>query len=120
MKLFAVVLASTFAMGAVACGKKAPEAGGTAAATAAAGGGDKGGGGGDTGAPNCDKYLNGMKACMEKMPEAARGAVADGMKQTQEAWKAITDKGALDAACKQALDTAKTAMGQMCPDAKWE
>lgn len=118
MKLFAVVLTSTFAMGVVACGKKAPEAGGTAAATAAAGG--EKGGSADSGAPNCDKYLNGMKACLEKIPEAGRAAVADGLKQTQEAWKAITDKTALDGACKSALDAAKQAMTSMCPDVKWE
>ena len=76
--------------------------------------------GGGTGAPNCDKYLRGMKSCMLTMPEAARGAVADGMKQTEEAWRSISDKGALDSACKQALDTARQAMGQMCPTAKWE
>ena len=42
------------------------------------------------------------------------------MKQTQEAWKSISDKGALETACKTALDTAKQAMGSMCPDVKWE
>lgn len=92
---------------------------------APAGGADKpadppAGGAANTGAPNCDTYLKGMEACIAKMPEAAQGAVKDGIKQTQEAWKSITDKTALDGACKSALDAAKTAMGQMCPDVKWE
>lgn len=78
------------------------------------------GGTADSGAPNCDKYLKGMEVCMTKLPEAAQGAMKDGLKQTQEAWKAITDKTALDGACKSALDAAKQSMGAVCPDVKWE
>ncbi len=75
---------------------------------------------GDSGAPTCDKYLKTMEACLAKLPEAAQGPVKDSLKQTQDAWKAIADKGALETACKQAWDAGKQAMGSMCPDVKWE
>lgn len=104
MKTFAVVMGALFAVS--ACGKKEGEA--------------AGGGGGDSGAPTCDKYMKTVEACLSKLPEAAQGPAKDAMKQTTEAWKQISDKGALEAACKQAWDAAKGAMGQMCPDVKWE
>ena len=112
MKLIALVLTSTFAMGVVACGKKAPDAGGTAAPA----GGDKGGG--DIPA-NCKKYVDGMNACFEKMPEAGRGMAKDAMQKSMEAWKGM-DAAALDSTCKSMLDTAKQSMAAFCGDVKWE
>ncbi len=104
MKTFAIVMGALFAFS--ACGKKEE---------AAAGGGMA-----ESGAPTCDKYLKTMEACFSKLPEAAQGPAKDAMKQTTEAWKAITDKTALEAACKSAWDAGKQAMGAMCPDVKWE
>ncbi|HRE89802.1 MAG TPA: hypothetical protein PK095_11760 [Myxococcota bacterium] len=104
MKMLVVAMGAMFAVS--ACGKKEGEA--------------AGGGGGDTGAPTCDKYLKTMEACLSKLPEAAQGPAKDAMKQTTDAWKAISDKTALEAACKSAWDAGKQAMGQMCPDVKWE
>jgi hypothetical protein len=114
-----------FAMGALfaisACDKKAEPAkeGEKAAEGKAAEGGEKAAAG-DSGAPTCDKYIKTMEACLAKLPEAAQGPAKDALKQTQDGWKAVTDKGALEAACKTAWDTGKQAMGAMCPDVKWE
>jgi len=107
MKLFAVVLGATFAMSAAACGKK--EEGG---------GGGGGGGGGDLPA-TCKKFLDTYSACVDKMPEAARGPAKDGLKQMQDAWSKAP-KDAMESACKQAWDAAKGSMGAACPDVKWE
>jgi hypothetical protein len=118
MKKLMFVMGAVFAI--TACDKKAePAKEGEKDAEGAKAEGDKAAAG-DSGAPTCDKYLKTMEACLAKLPEAAQGPAKDGLKQTQEAWKAIADKGALETACKQAWDTAKTAMGQMCPDVKWE
>ncbi len=116
MKLFAVVLASTFALGAVACGKKGPEAGGTAPAggTAAPAGGE---GGGDLPAA-CKKFLESYAACAEKAGPAA-GAMKDGAKTMQDAWSKVP-KDQMEAACKASLDSVKGSMGAVCPDVKWE
>lgn len=111
MKLFAVVLGATFVVSAGACGKKE-------AAPAAGGGGGEGGGGGDL-PPSCKKFLDNYKACIDKMPEAARGPANDGLKQMQDAWSKVPKDG-MEAACKQAYDAAKGSMGAACPDVKWE
>lgn len=97
MKTFAIVMGAMFAIS--ACGKKE-------AAPA--------------GAPTCDKYMKTMDACFSKLPEAAQAPAKDAMKQTTEPWSKITDKTALEAACKSAWDAAKGSMGGMCPDVKWE
>ena len=94
--------------------------GGAAEKPAEPGGAVAPGAAGATGAPSCDAYLKGMEACMAKMPEAGQAAVRDGLKQTKDAWNSITDKTALEGACKSALDAAKQAMTSMCPDVKWE
>jgi len=108
MKLFALVLGSAFAMSASACGKK-EEAGG---------GGGGGGGGGDV-PPSCAKFIKAYGECIEAMPEAARGPAKDGLKQMQDAWSKAPKDG-MEAACKQALDSTKGAMGAACPGVKWE
>lgn len=100
MKMFVVAMGALFAVS--ACGKK-----------------DAAGGGGDTGAPTCDKFLKSYEACLSKAPEAAQGALKDGLKQMKEAWAGVP-KDAMEASCKQALDGAKQAMAQMCPDVKWD
>ena len=119
MKKIAIVMGALFVMS--GCGKKeeAKPAVGDKAAEAAKAEGDKAAEGG-TGAASCDAYIKGMEACIAKMPEAAQAASKDGMKQAQDAWKSITDKAALETACKTALDAAKQAAGAMCPDVKWE
>ncbi len=114
MKKFAIVIGAMFVM--TGCDKKeAPKEGDKAAEGAKAEGAAAG-----TGAASCDAYIKGMEACIAKMPEAAQGPAKDGMKQATEAWKAISDKGALETACKTALDAAKQGMGAACPDVKWE
>ncbi len=113
MKKIAIVMGALFVMS--GCGKKEeakPAEGAKAEGEKAAEGG--------TGAASCDAYIKGMEACIAKMPEAAQAASKDGMKQAQDAWKSITDKAALETACKTALDAAKQAAGAMCPDVKWE
>jgi hypothetical protein len=94
----------------------------------AAGMPEDGGDDGDmkTGIESCDKYLATYGACLEALPEAARGPATDAFKKAAGAWKGALAQGgeparsALDSACKQAWDTAKGAMAQMCPDVKWE
>jgi len=74
------------------------------------------------GVPSCDAYVRGITACIEKMPEAARGAVADGLKATLEDWQKAdaTQKEALETGCKSLLDATKQSMSTMCPEVKWE
>ncbi len=115
MKTFAVVMGAMFAMSAGACGGKKEEAGG---------GGGGGEGGGDL-PPTCKKYMDTMKACFEKAPEAARKAAEDAFNQTTKAWSDAAKAGgdaaaALETGCKSAWDAAKGGMGAMCPDVKWE
>ena len=107
MKMLAIVLGATFAMSAAACGNK--EEGG---------GGGGGGGGGDL-PPTCKKFLDTYSACVDKMPEAARGPAKDGLKAMQDAW-GKAPKDAMETACKQAWDAAKGSMGAACLDVKWE
>jgi hypothetical protein len=73
-----------------------------------------------TGAPACDKYMATMAKCFASLPAAARGPAEDAMKQTSDAWKEVSDKVALEVACKSAWDSAKQAMGSMCPGVIWE
>ncbi|MEO8359187.1 MAG: hypothetical protein ABI672_04075 [Vicinamibacteria bacterium] len=67
------------------------------------------------GVPECDEYFTKYLACIDsKVPEAARAQVRTGLDQSKASWKqlAMTPEGkaGLATACKQALDTAKTAM----------
>ena len=112
MKTFAVVMGAMFVMSAGACGKKA-EGGGEAGKPA------EGGAGGDLPA-TCQKYMDTVKKCLEKVPAEAKAAMESGFKQATDAWKQVPDKGALEATCKQMWDAAKGGMGAACPDVKWE
>lgn len=82
--------------------------------------------GGSLGVPECDLYITKMTECLGKMPEAMKANFENGMKQAAEGWKtSITAggdaaKGALAGACKQMVDTTKTAVATLCPDVKWE
>jgi len=67
------------------------------------------------GVPECDEYLNEYSACVDsKVPEAMRGTVRQQLEQTKAAWKQAAStpqgKAGLAMGCKQALETAKTAM----------
>ncbi|MCC6625703.1 MAG: nuclear transport factor 2 family protein [Deltaproteobacteria bacterium] len=77
------------------------------------------------GVASCDAYVKGIMACVEKVPEAARGAINDSLKQTLETWKTVAAQGdaqkaALEQGCKSMLDATKQSMSSMCPDVKWE
>ena len=67
------------------------------------------------GVPECDDYIAKYEACVNsKVPEAMRASVKGSMETARKMWKdaAATPQGkaGLAAACKQALETAKTAM----------
>ncbi|MFO0564768.1 MAG: hypothetical protein U0263_03850 [Polyangiaceae bacterium] len=72
-------------------------------------------GGGETGVPECDEYLTKYEKCLkEKVPAVARPAMEDSFKKTRETYKNLasnpTTKSGMAQGCKQALETAKTAM----------
>jgi hypothetical protein len=67
------------------------------------------------GVPECDDYIKKYLACIDsKVPETARAMVRQGLDQTKASWKqaASTPEGkqGLAMGCKQATETAKTAM----------
>jgi hypothetical protein len=67
------------------------------------------------GVPECDDYFKKYLACIDsKVPEAARAQVRQGLDQTKAAWTQAAStpsgKAALATGCKQATETAKTAM----------
>jgi hypothetical protein len=67
------------------------------------------------GVPECDEYFKKYLACIDsKVPESARAQVRLGLDQTKAAWKQAAAnpdaKAALATGCKQATETAKTAM----------
>ncbi len=67
-----------------------------------------------TGAPECDAYLEKVYACIsDKVPEAQRDMMKQGIQQSKAGWAAATDKAALAAQCKTAMDQAKTSFGAM-------
>lgn len=67
-----------------------------------------------TGVPECDQYLEKIYACIsDKVPEAQRDMMKQGIEQSKAGWAAITDKSALAAQCKTAMDQAKAAYGAM-------
>jgi hypothetical protein len=112
MKMLVVAMGAMFAVS--ACGKKEGEA---AAGGAAAGGGEAGG----TGVEVCDKLVANYEACLSKLPDAAKGAAQQGLDAMKKGFKeGAADKGALETACKAAVDQMKGAMGAMCPDVKWD
>ena len=61
------------------------------------------------GIAECDEYIAKYEACSPKVPEAGRAAYKSGLDSTRASWKKLADnpqtKGALAAACKQALTT---------------
>ncbi len=67
-----------------------------------------------TGVPECDQYLEKVYACIsDKVPEAQREMMKQGIEQSKAGWSAVTDKTALAAQCKTAMDQAKTAYAAM-------
>jgi hypothetical protein len=67
-----------------------------------------------TGVPECDQYLEKVYACIsDKVPEAQREMMKQGIEQSKAGWSALTDKTALAAQCKTAMDQAKTAYAAM-------
>lgn len=67
-----------------------------------------------TGVPECDTYLEKVYACIsDKVPEAQREAMKQGIEQSKAGWSSITDKTALAAQCKTAIEQAKTSFGAM-------
>jgi hypothetical protein len=92
---------------------KAPEAP-AETATAPAAVAAAGGAAVDTGVPECDAYLTKVMACIkDKVPEAQRKMMEDGIAQSKASWAAVTDKTALAAQCKAASEQAKATYGAM-------
>jgi hypothetical protein len=68
----------------------------------------------NTGVAECDDYLNKVYACIsDKVPEAQRDMMKQGIEQSKASWAAVTDKAALAAQCKTAMDQAKASFGAM-------
>jgi hypothetical protein len=81
--------------------------------------------GGDVGVAACDRYLEIVRGCMAKLPEAASTQFEAGIQSALDAWKKMAAEGdatrsALETACKQALETSRQTMASLCPDVKWE
>lgn len=67
-----------------------------------------------TGVPECDAYLEKVYACIaDKVPEAQRDMMKQRIEQSKSSWAAVTDKAALAAQCKTAMDQAKASFGAM-------
>ena len=67
-----------------------------------------------TGVPECDTYLEKVYACIaDKVPEAQRDMMKQGIEQSKSSWAAVTDKASLAAQCKTAMDQAKASFGAM-------
>lgn len=67
-----------------------------------------------TGVPECDQYLEKVYACISnKVPEAQRDMMKQGIEQSRSAWAGVTDKTELANQCKTALEQAKTSFGAM-------
>lgn len=66
------------------------------------------------GVAECDQYLEKVYACVsDKVPEAQRDLMKRGIEQSKANWAAVTDKTALAAQCKTAMDQARTAYAGM-------
>jgi hypothetical protein len=72
---------------------------------------------GDIGVAECDEYVQKMADCSNKVPAAAGQPMKDSLETMKKAWKdaATTpeSKTALASACKQALDSSKSAYASM-------
>ena len=67
-----------------------------------------------TGVAECDQYLEKVYACISgKVQEAQREMMKQGIEQSKAGWSALTDKTALAAQCKTAMDQARTAYAAM-------
>lgn len=67
-----------------------------------------------TGVPECDTYLEKVYACIsDKVPEAQRDMMKQSIDQSKAGWSSVTDKTALAAQCKTAMEQAKTSFGAM-------
>ena len=66
------------------------------------------------GIPECDDYIAKYEACMTKVPEAGRATYQASLKTLRDSWKQAAStpagKAALAQGCKQATETAATAM----------
>lgn len=67
------------------------------------------------GVPECDEYITKYEKCIgDKVPEMARGAMQEAFAKTRASWKELAanevTKGSLPAACKQMMETSKTAL----------
>lgn len=62
------------------------------------------------GIAECDDYIAKYEACAPKVPEIGRAAYKSGLDQTRASWKKLAadpaTRGSLQAACKQAMETA--------------
>lgn len=104
--LVGVAVAVLASLSIAACTGGAPKAEPPAAA---AGGGVSG-----FGVKECDDYLNAVLACIDnKVPEAARAAMRQGIEQSKTGWQQAAStpqgKAGLATACQQARDAAKAA-----------
>ena len=69
---------------------------------------------GATGVAECDDYMAKVMACIDdKIPEAQRAVVKQGIDASKASWAAVTDKAALASTCKMAMDQAKAAYGEL-------
>ena len=67
-----------------------------------------------TGVPECDQYLEKVYACIsDKVPEAQRDMMKQGIEQSRSAWAGVTDKTELANQCKTLLEQAKTSFGAL-------
>ena len=66
------------------------------------------------GIAECDDLIAKYEACVSKVPEAQRSQYESTLKQWRDTWRELAKnsmtKGTLAAACKQALEQAKTSM----------
>lgn len=68
------------------------------------------------GVPECDEYIGKYTSCIkDKIPEANRAAMEQGLNTMKDAWKKAAEteagKAGLANACKMAMDAAKKSMG---------
>ncbi len=68
--------------------------------------------------PMCEKFLRTYAACVDEMPERARGPASDGLRQMRASWDSAPRAG-MASACAQAWDAAKGSMGAACPNVLW-
>lgn len=109
MKIQLLALAALTALSLAACKKAETPATDTPAATAATDAVKAG-----TGVPECDQYLEKVYACIsDKVPEAQRQMMKQGIEQSKAAWNQVGDKAELAKQCKAAMDQAKTSFGAM-------